>query len=123
MRLLADENVPHPSILHLRQAGLDVGSVREETAGISDREVLAKARAEDRLLLTFDHDFGELVYRRREPPPRGIILFRLIPGSPREAGSLLLAILSDGTVTLDGFFSVVERDHVRQRPLPVAGAD
>ncbi|QJR36517.1 DUF5615 family PIN-like protein [Gemmatimonas groenlandica] len=62
MRLLADENVPLPSIFALRTAGMDVAAATEDAPGASDREVLARARREGRVLLTFDQ-----VRRRRLP--------------------------------------------------------
>ena len=51
MRLLADENVPLPSIFALRTAGMDVAAATEDAAGASDREVLARAQRENRLSL------------------------------------------------------------------------
>lgn len=58
----ADENIPRVAIELLRKAGMDVRSASEEMAGASDAAVLAAARAEGALLLTFDRDFGELTY-------------------------------------------------------------
>ena len=50
---------------------------RTSTLALSqDSEVLAIAVAEDRVLITNDRDFGELVFRLGLPH-RGIILFRL----------------------------------------------
>ena len=43
---------------------------------MSDADVLALAVSEDRILITADHDFGDLVVRQRLPH-RGVILFRL----------------------------------------------
>jgi hypothetical protein len=39
--------------------------------------VLDLARAEGRWLVTFDRDYGELVFRRNLPPPPVILLFRV----------------------------------------------
>ncbi len=36
-------------------------------------EVLARAVDEQRIILTFDRDYGELIYRFRLPPPKGVI--------------------------------------------------
>ncbi|MEM1041576.1 MAG: DUF5615 family PIN-like protein [Bacteroidota bacterium] len=76
MRLLADEHIPFPSIRLLRDAGHDVASVAEATSSARDVEVLAQARTEDRILLTFDSDFGVLLFVNRQPPPRGVVYFR-----------------------------------------------
>ena len=61
----------------MRQAGHDATAIAHEYPGaIADEEVLAIAVAEDRVLITNDRDFGELVFRL-SLPHRGIILFRL----------------------------------------------
>lgn len=58
-RFLADENVPRASILLLRQHGLDIRSIGEDAPGTPDARVLKEAHDEDRVLITFDRDFGE----------------------------------------------------------------
>jgi predicted nuclease of predicted toxin-antitoxin system len=58
MRFLADENFPGAAAL--RAAGSDVVWVRIAAPGSSDSEILAWAAREERILLTFDKDFGEL---------------------------------------------------------------
>ena len=76
MRLCANENIPEDCVLRLRQAQHDVLWIREAAPGSSDLEVLARALREDRLLITFDKDFGELVFRYHHPHT-GVILLRL----------------------------------------------
>ncbi|HEX6533712.1 MAG TPA: DUF5615 family PIN-like protein [Gemmatimonadaceae bacterium] len=118
MRLLADENVPLASVDVLAAAGHDVRSVTRDRAGSSDPNVLDWARAEERILLTFDRDFGELVFRAGAAAPPGVVFFRLVPGWPSEPAEVLLALLREPGVPLAGVFTVVDRDHVRQRALP-----
>ena len=50
--------------------------------GIRDRDVLSLATIQRRTLITFDTDFGELVFRLGLDAPFGIVLFRLPPDSP-----------------------------------------
>lgn len=109
--------MPAPSIRLLRAAGLDVESVREIAAGTRDPDVLAHAREREPVLITFDRDFGELVYRFGSPVPAGIIYLRLSPADPEEAARVLLDLLGMEEVVFLGRFSVVDRDRVRQRPL------
>lgn len=118
MRLLADENVPLPSVDALRAAGHDVASISRESPGLPDPAVLARALAEDRLVLTFDRDFGELIFARGESGRPGVVLLRFVPASPTEPGALMSELLDRSDFTLAGFFTVVDRDHVRQRRLP-----
>ena len=62
---LADENVSRLVIDKLRQAGFDVLSVAETKAGFSDRDIVATAEADRRVLITEDRDFGELLVRQK----------------------------------------------------------
>ncbi len=118
MRFLADQNVPRPSVLRLLDAGFDVVWIGEIAPGASDRTVLSHAAAQDRILITFDTDFGELVFRYHEPAIAGVVLFRFAPNSPVEPAIMLLEIMDDPSLALGGNFTVVVRDHVRQRPMP-----
>ena len=54
----------------LRQAGYDVASMTEDLPGKEDPEVLTRATNEQRVILTFDRDYGEPIYRLRLPSPR-----------------------------------------------------
>jgi len=118
IRLLADENLPRASVAGLRAAGHDVRSIAEDMAGASDRSVLALARSENRYLLTFDRDFGELIYRHGETAPIGVIYFRFFPADPEEPARILSALLKRAEIQLEARLTVVTRDQVRQRPLP-----
>jgi predicted nuclease of predicted toxin-antitoxin system len=76
-RFLLDESADLPLRDHLRARGHDATAIAHEyPASLADDDVLAIAVAENRILITNDRDFGELVFRRRLPH-RGIILFRL----------------------------------------------
>lgn len=62
VRLLLNENFPAPSTSLLRQFGFDVLSVAEEFAGMKDADVLSIAVREGRWLITFDRDYGGLLF-------------------------------------------------------------
>ena len=68
MRFLANENFPRAAVAALEAAGHDVVWVRTAAPGASDRQVLAWAEREERILLTFDKDFGELARVAGLPP-------------------------------------------------------
>lgn len=77
MRFLLDESADYPLVAWLQKRGHDVTDVVHDYApSLADEDVLAIAVREERTLITNDHDFGELVFRRRLPHA-GIILFRL----------------------------------------------
>jgi hypothetical protein len=91
MRLCADENIGRETVLRLREAGHDVLWIREAAPGLVDLEVLKRASLEQRLLLTFDKDFGDLAYRLGADAPAGIES-RKHPQPPWRRGSYLFSI-------------------------------
>jgi predicted nuclease of predicted toxin-antitoxin system len=118
MRFLADENVPAAAVAALEQAGYDVVWIRRIAPGSSDRDVLARAIAESRVLLTFDKDFGELSRRAGLPRAFGVILFRIPLSPPFEIGRRLLQFVESRN-DWEGHFSVVEPARIRMRALRV----
>jgi predicted nuclease of predicted toxin-antitoxin system len=118
MRFLADENVPMPTVQRLRAEGHDVASASEETPGAADADLLVRAAREGRIVLRFDRDFGELIYRRSAPRPPGLVYFRVRPAHPEEPAERLLELLSAGEPELTDRLTVLEGSGVRQRALP-----
>ncbi len=86
--------------------------------GAVDVAILERARAEKRLLLTFDRDFGELIFRRRHEAPPAVVFPRFVPRTPDEPATVFQNLLGHGEIRLEGRFTVVTQDQVRQRPLP-----
>ena len=78
MRWLVDECVDAALVARLRDAGHDVVYMAEIAPAESDAEVMRRAHEDNRLLLTEDKDFGDLVFRRGRPVP-GIVLLRIDP--------------------------------------------
>jgi predicted nuclease of predicted toxin-antitoxin system len=115
MRFLADENFPAAAVAELSRLGHDVAWVRTTMPGASDADVLAIAMAEERVLLTFDKDFGELARAAALPPACGVVLVR-IP-MPRLAEVSSVAALISARSDWAGRFSVIEPGRVRMRPL------
>ena len=75
MKFLADECCDAEMVVSLREDGHDILYITESKPGILDEEVLKKAFEENRILLTEDKGFGELVFHLRKPT-RGIVLLR-----------------------------------------------
>jgi hypothetical protein len=79
---------------------------------------MLRAAREARVLLTFDRDHGRLLYRAGVPVPEGVVYFRFDPAYPEEPAEILLALLEQTEPSVLGMLTVIERDRVRQRPLP-----
>jgi len=61
VRFLADVGVDQRVVDWLREQGHEVAHLRDEGLHrMADEDVFAKAIAEDRIVLTFDLDFGEI---------------------------------------------------------------
>jgi predicted nuclease of predicted toxin-antitoxin system len=117
MLLFADENIPLAAVRALRAAGHDVLAGAEVMPSATDRKVLARARAEGRLLITFDRDFGALAFEQALSAPAGILLLRFVPITPDEPAAILIDLFNDPGLTFLGRFTVVNRERVRQRML------
>ena len=117
MKFLANENFPFPSIKFLREKGFDVISISEDSSGISDEEVLQKAALENLVILTFDRDYGELIFRYLKDNPPTVVYFRIKGQMPQEAGKILIEKIEIEKILLEGFFTVIEATGVRQRRL------
>ncbi len=102
MRFLANENVPVVSIHHLRAAEHDVSSVIQGLPGAIDEAILAQAHVEQRIILTFDCGYGELIYRHRLPPPLGVVHFRFAPRTPKDPAERLIELVERTTLHSKG---------------------
>jgi predicted nuclease of predicted toxin-antitoxin system len=113
MRFALDACVPVQLGAALQALGADVVSAAGRPA-VPDEEVLREAAAGDRVLITKDKDFGELVFRDGHASA-GIVLIRFDIVSPADAANTAarIAALKDaGRET----FTVMDRDIVRTRP-------
>ncbi|HWP91821.1 MAG TPA: DUF5615 family PIN-like protein [Thermodesulfobacteriota bacterium] len=117
MDFIANENFPLFSIRLLRNAGHNVASIIEETPGATDSDIIKRAQKEKRIVLTFDRDYGELIYRHRAFFTEGVVYFRFDPSTPEEPAKVLLKVLEEGKVALLGKFTIIERGRIRQRAL------
>ena len=117
MRIVADDNVPGAAVETLRSAGHDVAWVSEREPGTADTDILSRASAEARLLVTFDKDFGDLAYRARMPVSHGIVLFRLASMSKDTLPQFVADSLAS-QVDWEGHFSVISEHRIRVRAIP-----
>ncbi|MGH8581876.1 MAG: DUF5615 family PIN-like protein [Gammaproteobacteria bacterium] len=116
IRLLLNENVPAPSVTRLRELGFDILSVSESFPGLKDAEVLSIAVREQRWLITFDRDYGELLFARGHLPPPPVILLRVPSYRPIEPAAWIIELCRDEKEHR-GRFTVFNGSTVRSRPL------
>lgn len=117
MKFLLDESADARFARYLVEHGHDVATViTDYPLSLPDKELLALAHAQGRVLITNDRDFGELVFRDRSPHS-GVILFRLTTTAYAAKLVRLATILADYADRLNQFLVVTDnRIRVRQRP-------
>jgi predicted nuclease of predicted toxin-antitoxin system len=115
VRFLADENFPRTSAQLLRSEGFDVVRIQEIAPAEEDQGVLSIAVEMERILLTLDRDFGELIFHKKLKPPPAVLFFRFDPAYPAEPFEILSEVLNEFDVI--GNFTTITRRGVRQRPL------
>ncbi len=120
IRFLADENFLAQNVQRLRSAGHDVEAVAEKAPGMADVDVLAWADREQRVLLTFDRDFGKILYGHHAQYKHlaGLIYLRFIPTFPTEPAEEVLALIQRQHPPIREMYVIIERKGIRSRPLP-----
>jgi predicted nuclease of predicted toxin-antitoxin system len=112
MNLLADESCAGPVIRALRAAGHDVVAVAEAFRGSTDEDVLKLALNNNRVLITEDRDFGELVYSRGQPSA-GVLLLRFYGQAHHTKPMIVVEAVAKLGSQLRDAFTVVEPGRVR----------
>ncbi len=116
-KFLADENVPLEAIQAVRRIGLDITWIKDICPGADDDSVLGLAYAEDRVLITFDKDFGEMAFLRGKTLVLGVILLRPRLRGPDYLARFVAAVLSQ-PITWEGHFCVAREGRMRVVPMP-----
>jgi predicted nuclease of predicted toxin-antitoxin system len=116
VRWLIDECVDADLVALLQKSGHEVVYMSDVEPRAPDTEVMNRADREDRLLLTEDKDFGDLVFRQARPVP-GIVLLRIDSARRLRKGPRLLAAVERFGDTLFGRYTVIEDARFRSRPL------
>jgi predicted nuclease of predicted toxin-antitoxin system len=113
VKLLLDSCVWGGAAARLRAAGHDVIWSGDWPADPGDEEILARALAEDRLLVTLDKDFGELAIVRGLPHA-GIL--RLVGLSALQQAEVTLRVVqTHGTELAAGAIITAEAGRLRLR--------
>lgn len=115
MKLLANENFPLDSVKHLFSLGFDITAIGAHHAGITDREVMELAEREQRIILTFDRDYGELIFKHGYRPTKGVIYLRLNKYESDEPGRLIGQLFKDPVFNTERKLTAFDGEIIRQR--------
>jgi predicted nuclease of predicted toxin-antitoxin system len=120
LKFLVDMPVTPQAVPYLRGKGHD--AVHASAVGLGSRpdsEILDRARAEGRIVVTSDLDYPRLLAFFKADSP-GVILFRGGSYSDAEMLALLDRVLGQGTeLDLEHSITVVDQHRVRRRTLPI----
>ena len=120
IRLLLDQGLPRRAVAELNEAGVDTAHVAE--LGMSrapDAAILDEATRTERVVVTLDSDFAQLVATGGLARP-SIVHLRLQGLAVRRTGTLLVALLAEVAAELEAgaIVSVGEAGYrVRRIPL------
>jgi len=120
MRFLADMGVAQSVVTWLKSHENDAVHLKDEgLQRLPDSEILQKAIEENRILLTFDLDFGEIIAHSAERNV-SVIVFRLHNTRAQNVMQRLETVLAESQNALErGAIISVEEDRHRVRYLPL----
>jgi predicted nuclease of predicted toxin-antitoxin system len=116
MKLLLDAHISRPMMAWLESQGHDCVHISLLEAGMADEAVLRLAYEQQRILLTADKDFGELIFKRALPAV-GVVLLRFTVASEAERLALLQRFWPIIERSAPGHFVVVTDRAIRRAPI------
>ncbi len=103
------------SVVHfLRQQGYDAIGVSEAMPQAIDADILQRAVIEERIVVTNDKDFGDMIFRDRRSH-RGVVLLRLSDDLVATKLRVLTAVLAEHVDKLADRFVVATEENIRIR--------
>lgn len=121
MRFLLDVHIPTTIARALAEKGYDVVRALDAHADWSDARLLDLAVDDDRMLVTQDRDFSDLVFNKGKAPPPAILYLRFEPQDLPGAADRLLFVLANTSVK--DHMAVIRSSSLRLRPLPPPGSN
>jgi predicted nuclease of predicted toxin-antitoxin system len=120
MRFLADMGVSMRVVDWLRSEGHDVLHLRDQgLQRLPNGTIFRKAKREERIVVTFDLDFGEIV-AASQGQIVSVVLFRLRNARSAHVIARLEVVLNESSAQLaEGAIVVVEESRHRVRRLPI----
>ena len=115
MKLLANENFPLKSIYYLQSKGFDISSIGTDHPSIQDHEVMTIDINESRTILSFDRDYGELIFRHNYKPQKGVLYLRFDNYPADEPGKIIEELICKKEYDFDNSLTVGDKNAIRQR--------
>ena len=113
-RFLLDVGVGKKVQNLLESRGFDVVSMLDIDRSATDESILNIAAAQNRMVVTMDKDFGELVFRSGQSHS-GVLLLRLEDANGDEKAAIMELILEKHQTDLTRNFCVFQNNRLRIR--------
>lgn len=120
IHFLLDMGVAQSTAQFLRSLGHDAIHLRDEgLQRLPDDQIVSKAHAEGRAIITHDLDFGRIVALSGDTVP-SIVTLRVTDMTPARVNHALKSVLDDAAQSLEGGALVTVTDGgIRVRTLPI----
>ncbi len=115
MKFLANENIPISSVNYLKSKGVDITSIGVDAPGITDEQVMNIATEQDRTIVTYDSDYGELIFKHGFKPNAGVIFIRQQPFEPLETAKIIEWLMANPDLSFKRTLTVVDLNSLRQK--------
>jgi predicted nuclease of predicted toxin-antitoxin system len=115
IQLIADENIPKETLGILKKQGVDIISVTDFAFGLSDEEILDLARKNRKIIVTFDKDFGQLIFKENMKT-NGLLLLRFVPESPQQIARRIKQVLKT-KVKIENHVVTIKKDSIKVTPV------
>lgn len=112
MKFLVDVGVGKKVERWLKENGYDVKSARDINPKAKDSEILKFAVNEDRMVITMDKDFGELVYNSGKLHS-GVMILRLEDANGDQKVKIVKKILTEYSDKIKNKFCVFQDERLR----------
>jgi predicted nuclease of predicted toxin-antitoxin system len=106
-----DECIPKKTKDILEENGVELVSISGVSPGVSDELVIEYANKVKGVIVTFDLDFGALIFKERRLVT-GLMLLRLTPSSPEYIAERIMHTISQVS-GLEGKLVVIEEKRIR----------
>lgn len=115
LKFLADESLEYSIVLWLRELSYDVISIAENFPSVEDEKVLEKSVQENRIIITNDKDFSDLIFLNKLEH-KGVILLRFRTEKVQTKIKFLKYFLKNYSDKITNKFIVIDESKIRIRP-------
>ncbi len=125
MRFIVDNPLSPVVAVKLRDAGYDAVHVRDyQMQAAIDEAIFNRAAEEDRVIISADTDFGQILATREASKPSLILLRLPTLRLPAKQATIIIKNLPNVAEDLEkGSVVVIEESRVRVRRLPIGSKD